>query len=93
MSCCGQGRAALRNSQATQTPKTPRSGGSDVVRIVGNAAPHAKVPIRYLGAAPIVVRGAISGQPYRFSLGHAVQPVDTRDVVGLLKKGIFRRST
>ncbi|HET7222832.1 MAG TPA: hypothetical protein VFI81_06525 [Rhodanobacteraceae bacterium] len=47
--------------------------------------------MRYLGAAPIVVRGAITGHAYRFASGRAVQPVDARDVAGLLKKGIFRR--
>ncbi|MBU6415931.1 MAG: hypothetical protein KJS83_02035 [Xanthomonadaceae bacterium] len=61
--------------------------------MAGDAALRAKVPIRYLGAVPIVVRGAVSGHAYSFAGGRAVQPVDARDVAGLLKKGIFRRST
>ncbi|MEO7050762.1 MAG: hypothetical protein ABI128_03780 [Rhodanobacter sp.] len=47
--------------------------------------------VRYIGAAPIVVRGAASGRTYQFTAGRSVQPVDARDVAGLLKKGIFRR--
>ena len=93
MSCCGQGRAALRASQAIQTPKTPRVAGAGIARVAGDAALRAKVPICYLGAAPIVVRGPVTGRAYQFAAGRAVQPVDARDVAGLLKKGIFRRST
>lgn len=93
MSCCGQGRAALRASQAVQTPKTPRVTGGGIARVAGDAALRAHVPIRYLGAAPIVVRGTVTGRAYPFAAGRAVQPVDARDVAGLLKKGIFRRST
>lgn len=93
MSCCGQGRIALRTSQAIQTPRAPRVAGGGIARVAGDAALRVKVPIRYLGAAPIVVRGAVSGHAYQFAIGRAVQPVDARDVAGLLKKGIFRRST
>ncbi len=93
MSCCGQGRAALRASHAIQTPKAPRVAGVGIARVTGDAALRANVPIRYLGAAPIVVRGLATGRAYQFAAGRAVQPVDARDVTGLLKKGIFRRST
>jgi len=55
------------------------------------APPKAVALVRYLGAAPIVVRGAATGHAYQFAAGRAVQPVDARDVAGLLKKGIFRR--
>ena len=84
---------ALRTNQATQTPRAPRAAGGGIARVAGDAVPRAKVPVRYLGAAPIVVRGAVSGHAYQFAVGRAVQPVDARDVAGLLKKGIFRRST
>ena len=93
MSCCGQGRAALRASQAIQTPQTTRVAAGGSARVVAAAALRANVPIRYLGGAPIVVRGTVTGRAYQFAAGRAVQPVDARDVAGLLKKGIFRRST
>lgn len=93
MSCCGQGRMALRTSQAIQSPGVPRVAMGGIARVAGDAAPRPKVPIRYLGAAPIVVRGAVSGHAYPFAVGRAVQSVDARDVAGLLKKGIFRRGT
>lgn len=92
MSCCGQGRAALRASHALQTPKAPRVAGIGVTRVAADAALRANLPIRYLGAAPIVVRGLVTGRAYQFAAGRAIQPVDARDVAGLLKKGIFRRS-
>ena len=46
--------------------------------------------LRYLGAAPIVVRGPVTGMAYSFAGGRNIQPVDARDLPGLLKKGIFR---
>ncbi|HKZ09842.1 MAG TPA: hypothetical protein VJL61_03935 [Rhodanobacteraceae bacterium] len=55
------------------------------------APPKSLALVRYLGAAPIVVRGTITGQAYSFAASRAVQPVDARDVAALLKKGIFRR--
>ena len=93
MSCCGQGRAALRPSQAIQTPKAPRVAGRGIARVAADAEIRADLPIRYLGAAPIVVRSLVTGRAYQFAAGRAIQPVDARDVAGLLKKGIFRRST
>lgn len=95
MTCCGQGRAALRASQTASQPK-PRvaldtAAGASAGRAATASLSRSVVPMRYLGAAPIVVRGAITGHAYRFASGRAVQPVDARDVAGLLKKGIFRR--
>lgn len=93
MTCCGQGRATLRASQAGAQAGPPVFRGT-----VGAGAGHAAVArpavgtVRYLGASPIVVRGAVSGNAYHFAAGRAVQPVDARDMAGLLKKGIFRRS-
>jgi hypothetical protein len=49
--------------------------------------------VRYLGAAPIVVRGAVTGHAYRFAGSRAVQVVDARDLSVLLKKGMFRRGS
>lgn len=84
MSCCGQGRMALKASPSGVLPTgvTPMAGSS-----MGRAA----TPMRYLGAAPVVVRGAFTGAAYPFSATRAVQMVDARDVAGLLKRGIFRR--
>jgi hypothetical protein len=44
-----------------------------------------------MGAAAIVVRGALTGMAYSFSAARPVQWVDARDVAGLLAKGIFGR--
>lgn len=92
MTCCGQGRMALKASQAA-SPKPPgmRFVATGNGRTFIPAPPKSLALMRYLGAAPIVVRGAITGHAYSFAAGRAVQPVDGRDVAGLLKKGIFRR--
>lgn len=93
MTCCGQGRTALRASQAASQPRPPVAfrvaAGAGHAAVAPPARPA--VPVRYLGASPIVVRGAVSGRAYRFAIGSSVQPVDHRDVAGLLRKGIFRR--
>lgn len=91
MMCCGQGRTALRASQAAQPKPLPRFHVTASAARAAVSAPRPVVSVRYLGAAPIVVRGAISGYAYRFAVGSAVQSVDARDVDGLLRKGIFRR--
>lgn len=93
MTCCGQGRANLRASQAA-TPKLPGVRPPAVTgfgRAIVAAAQKPVAMVRYIGAAPIVVRGAASGRTYQFAAARSVQPVDARDVAGLLKKGIFRR--
>lgn len=93
MTCCGQGRATLRASQTT-TPKLPGArpaAAAGFGRAIVAATQKPVAMVRYIGAAPIVVRGAASGRTYQFTAGRSVQPVDARDVAGLLKKGIFRR--
>jgi hypothetical protein len=81
----------LRANQASPAPTAPRF--VTVSRAIGGAAVRASVPVRYLGAAPIVVRGAVTGHAYRFAGGRPVQVVDARDLAGLLKKGVFRRGS
>lgn len=88
MACCGQGRMALRASLPASTPATPRLQRGSVAA----ATTRPGVPIRYLGAAPIVVRGGVTGRAYAFAAGRAVQLVDPRDVSGLIRKGLFRPS-
>lgn len=89
MTCCGQGRMILRsNRMAPLAPPVRLHMTPGPVRAAATGAP---VRVRYLGAAPIVVRGAVSGRAYRFAASRLIQPVDARDVTGLLGKGLFRR--
>jgi len=92
MTCCGQGRMALKASQSPP-PKSPgaRPAATGSARAFMAAPSTSPALVRYLGAAPIVARGAVTGRAYRFAIGNPVQSVDARDVAGLLKKGIFRR--
>ncbi len=87
MACCGQGRMALKASPAGGAPMAV----AGVWQPVGGAMARAPARMRYMGAAAIVVRGAITGMAYSFSAAHPVQWVDARDVAGLLAKGIFGR--
>jgi hypothetical protein len=50
------------------------------------------ISVRLQSWCVVVVRGLVTGRAYQFAAGRAIQPVDARDVAGLLKKGIFRRS-
>ena len=88
MSCCGQGRMALKTSQAATATAPARTWPGVQARAI--PPPRAGVPLRYLGAAPIVVHGPVTGMAYSFAGGRHTQPVDARDLPGLLKKGIFR---
>ena len=88
MSCCGQGRMALKTSQAATATAPARTWPGVQARAI--PPPRAGVPLRYLGAAPIVVRGPVTGATYSFAGSRNTQPVDARDLPGLLKKGIFR---
>lgn len=93
MTCCGQGRTALRASQAIQTPKAPRMPRpvvKPVVYVSGHTATRADTPMLYPGAAPVTLRGAVSGRWYRFTVSRSVQLVDVRDVADLLRKGFSR---
>lgn len=49
------------------------------------------VAIRYLRAAPILVRGPITGRHYQFSAENPVVPVDARDAGTLLQTALFQR--
>ena len=88
MSCCGQGRMALKTSQAGAAPMA----GAGAAQPAGSAMARTPARMRYLGAAPIVVYGGITGAAYSFSAARPVQWVDARDVAGLLRKGVFGRS-
>lgn len=55
--------------------------------------PHFSVNLRYVEAAPIRVRGSVSGRLYEFSGAHPVQPVDARDATHLLQTKFFRSVT
>lgn len=88
MSCCGQGRMALKTSQAATATAPARTWPGVQARAI--PPPRAGVPLRYLGAAPIVVRGPVTGAAYSFAGSRHTQPVDARDLPGLMKKGIFR---
>ncbi len=100
--CCGQKRQAQRNSATPSGPAIPqRIGGAGVsgpagVSVVRVAAPaqalSTPVSVRYLRTSPIRVRGAGSGRSYDFSASRQTQPVDRRDLPGLLRTGFFRQA-
>jgi hypothetical protein len=50
-----------------------------------------EIALRYLRAAPVRVRGLITGRSYEFSGPQSVALIDPRDVPGLQNTGLFRR--
>ncbi len=53
---------------------------------------HSGLSLRYLGPAPVCVRGPVTGWVYRFSPLQPVQPVELRDAQLLLSTPPFRLS-
>ena len=49
--------------------------------------------VRYLGAAPVQVRGPATGRVYAFSAKRPVMLVDSRDAAVLLRTRFFRRAS
>ena len=98
--CCGQKRQAQRNSTAFSGPAIQpgtggpgRPAGISLVRVaVPPQALSTPVSVRYLRTSPIRVRGAGSGRSYDFSASRQTQPVDRRDLPGLLRTGFFRQA-
>lgn len=100
--CCGQKRQAQRNSAPPTSPTIPQRFGLGAVNgpagvsFVRVAAPaqalSTPVSLRYLRTSPIRVRGAGSGRSYEFSPSRQTQPVDRRDLPGLLRTGFFRQA-
>lgn len=50
-----------------------------------------RVLVRYLEVSPVLLRGVITGQVYRFSAAQPLQPVDPRDASAILQSRFFRR--
>jgi hypothetical protein len=48
--------------------------------------------LHYLKNSPVRVRGMVSGKHYEFSNSRPAQPVDRRDLPGLLRTGLFRQA-
>ena len=79
MACCGQRRAAA----VVLHPNASTAAMS---------ATEPAVTLRYAAQRPVQVRGALTGRLYSFSADERLRPVDRRDVVGLLRTGLFRTS-
>ncbi len=100
MACCGQKRAALKNDPLATLPRPsplPMPATARPPLHGAAAAPeaqpwHPSVVLRYTETSPILVRGPVSGRQYPFSAMKPSQPVDARDVAGLVRTGFFRRS-
>ena len=105
MGCCGQKRAALTSVPATTvrrlnpnlptaSPQPSIAPQQSAVHVdAAQASPaYSPVALRYTETSPILVKGPASGRQYQFSGLNPVQPVDARDVAGLLRTRFFRQS-
>ena len=94
MACCGQKRDSLRAQPATQLYQTNHQAPQAPARVEAPYRPPGQSQsawrlLRYLGRSFATVRGAVSGRIYPFGPSTPVQPVDERDVAGLLATGAF----
>ena len=78
MACCGQRRAAVAVPLCPAAATTPEPGRASAVNL------------RYLSSRSVPVRGPVTGQLYSFSGVDQLQPVEHRDVVGILHSGLIR---
>ena len=85
MGCCGQGRKDLANHRQPTQPTISDMNGAWA------SAPSGEVALRYLKAAPILVRGPITGRHYQFSGEQPVTSVDLRDAGTLIRTSLFSR--
>jgi hypothetical protein len=101
MSCCGQGRAALRagaGSTGIASTGIASAAGPAPVRPVQAGAPAAVPPmagtgsevrLRWRNRASGTVSGPVTGRGYRVGGDAPVVSVDRRDAAGLLRSGQF----
>lgn len=102
MACCGQNRvqASIPTASPVRDPAPNVSHGT-ALPAVASARLHARLPsvhapsgstvaLRYLAEAEVLVRGGGTGRSYRFSSRYLAQRVDARDVMSLLRTGLFR---
>lgn len=79
MGCCDQHRQAAARPVSTRT---------DAALVPAARAASARV--RYLGRTPVSVRGAATARLYQFDSKNTTQVVDSRDVVSIVRTGLFR---
>jgi hypothetical protein len=80
MSCCGKKREELRQRHIV------------TVLPVATQSPSllARSRVHFLGSGSYLVAGEHSQEVYRFTQEQPEQPVDERDLSGLLKTGLFQ---
>lgn len=81
MGCCGQGRAALRNSNVAAPGMSGKGPGAGSVT--------GAVSLRWLGPGARTVIGPESGRRYAVSGARPMVSVDRRDAAALIATGFF----
>ncbi len=94
MGCCNQKRTSLRlagaAARSVSTGASAPAAGESAAASRGRGR-GVEVPLRYLGARAVRVRGAASGRVYVVRAQAAELLVDQRDVAGLLRTRQFAR--
>ena len=94
MGCCGQKRDSLRTQMPLEVQHQPaRTNAAIPARAPIEARPAQPAAraqlLRYLRRSPSTVRGPATGRVYAFGPQTPLQPVDERDVPGLIATGAF----
>jgi len=80
MGCCGQGRAALRQTAIGVAPEREAAGKSE-----------RRVLLSYRAQAPVAVRGVATGRLYEFDAARPTLHVAEADAAVLLRSRFFVR--
>lgn len=88
MGCCGQRRAAA----ATQTPRASKRVNHFSIPIPIKKPPAPESKIRYIGMAPLTLRGPRSGRAYYFARADDAANVDEQDIDAMLRTQLFVRA-
>ena len=79
--CCGSNRAAARAAVMAQAVKPAGAGFASAISVI---------MFEYLGDEPVSIRGAVSGQLYRFARQGDRREVDARDRPSLVGMPVLR---
>jgi hypothetical protein len=79
------------NPRRLSFQRTVAKGAAVTDPVAPAGTTSSEMALRYLRAAPVRVRGLITGRTYEFSGPQSVALIDPRDVPGLQNTGLFRR--
>jgi hypothetical protein len=91
MGCCGQRRAAAA-TPAPQASERLNHFALPIPVVKPTAPVNKKSALRYIGLAPLSLRGPRSGRAYYFAKANDAESVDEQDIDAMLRTQLFVRA-